>query len=177
MTGAARGLLVLLLAATAAAGWWFADGYVWPDAPAAFDDGPVVVLGGNPERPAFAAELTAGTDREVVVSWAASGWHAAGRSCEEPQVTCIRPEPVSTWGEAQAVGRLAAERGWERVTVVTSGFHRARAGSVVRRCVSVPVVVTGPDGPRVPVELAVREAGATVASAVLHRDCGGSDGR
>lgn len=165
------GILVILLAA---AGGWFVTRYVTPTQPAPFADGPVLVLGGNPERAAFAAALVpeASADRPVWLSYSRSGWERAGRSCDEDHVTCIAPEPVSTWGEAQAAAQLAAEQGWDQVTVVTSAFHRARSASLMRRCLDVPVVVTGPPAPDpVSWELARQEALATVASAVLYRDC------
>lgn len=50
-------------------------------------------------------------------------------------VTCVRPEPFSTSGEAFATARLAAERGWERAVVVTSTYHLTRTRVLLSRCV------------------------------------------
>lgn len=60
-------------------------------------------------------------------------------------VACFRPDPVSTAGEARAIGRLARGQDWERIAVVTSTYHATRARSRVARCVDAEVeVVTAP---------------------------------
>lgn len=147
-----------------------------PGAP--FPDGPVMVLGGDAERAAHAAALVgeAGPTRPVwVVHESIEAWEAVGRGCDEPYVHCIRPEPVSTWGEAQEAVRLAERHGWDRLTVVTSAYHRTRVRLLMGRCLDVPVRVTGPDRwpvrRTVPLRLAAREVAATLVSAVIHHDC------
>jgi uncharacterized SAM-binding protein YcdF (DUF218 family) len=50
------------------------------------------------------------------------------------RVLCFEPRPFSTQGEARTIARLARERGWSRVVVVTSTFHVTRARMLVRRC-------------------------------------------
>lgn len=49
-------------------------------------------------------------------------------------LTCVRPEPFSTSGEALATARLAAGRGWDRLVVVTSTYHLTRTRVLVDRC-------------------------------------------
>jgi len=65
-------------------------------------------------------------------------WPAANRLCAEGspgfQVVCFTPDPYSTRGEARGFARLARERGWRSVVVVTSTFHVTRARMLFRRC-------------------------------------------
>lgn len=137
-------------------------------------DGPVVALGGSPDRVAAAVAIVeqSGAERVLILSHPPQEERAPGGRCTEPGVRCVYPHPASTWGEAQAIARLAAEEGWPGVTVVTDDFHLARSGSLFRRCVDVPVhlVGTGTAG-RVPVTRAIREATATAVSALAYRDC------
>ena len=49
------------------------------------------------------------------------------------EVRSVIPEPSSTRGEARAVARLAGERGWQRIVVVTSSYHIPRSRLIFRR--------------------------------------------
>ena len=49
------------------------------------------------------------------------------------EVLSVVPEPSTTRGEAREVARLAAERGWQRIFVVTSSYHVPRARLIFRR--------------------------------------------
>jgi uncharacterized SAM-binding protein YcdF (DUF218 family) len=61
---------------------------------------------------------------------------------------CFDAEPYRTTGEARAIAHLAREHGWKRIDVVTSRFHRFRAGILVRRCVDGDVrMVAAPNPP------------------------------
>lgn len=65
---------------------------------------------------------------------------------EEPfEVLCPVPEPKSTIGEARAFGKLAEQRGWERVAVVTSRGHLARARLAVDQCTDAEVLPVAAD--------------------------------
>lgn len=65
---------------------------------------------------------------------------------EEPfEVICRVPEPNSTIGEARAFGALARQRGWERVAVVTSRDHLARARLAVDQCTDAEVLPVAAD--------------------------------
>lgn len=68
------------------------------------------------------------------------------------EVVCLRPAPDSTRAEAQAGARLARDRGWRQVVVVTSAEHAPRAGLLFRRCVTgeVKMVATKPPLPTPP---------------------------
>ena len=90
------------------------------------------------------------------------------------QVVCLRPEPDSTRAEAVAVGRLVAERGWQRVVVVTSASHVTRAGLLFRRCTGRPVDMVGttpPYGLRTKAEAIVHEWLGLTEAMVLRRSC------
>lgn len=54
--------------------------------------------------------------------------------CEEAGVTCIAPAPETTQGEAEVFARLAEERGWESVTVVSQTSHVPRIRILMGRC-------------------------------------------
>lgn len=57
------------------------------------------------------------------------------------EVVCLRPDPDSTRYEARAARRLATERHWKRVAVVTSTAHLTRAGVLFDRCLDADVVM------------------------------------
>jgi uncharacterized SAM-binding protein YcdF (DUF218 family) len=70
-------------------------------------------------------------------------------------VVCFTPDPDSTRGEAQAAGRLAAERGWKRVLLVTSRFHVTRARMLFDRCMDGDVDAVGVPYPRTRIPTAI----------------------
>jgi hypothetical protein len=148
--------------------------FVLPAAEPPLREGPVVALGGSPSRVEVAAAIVdrSAAERVLILSHPPQGEQAPGGRCADPGVRCIWPRPVSTWGEVQAIARLAAEGGWPGVTVVTDDFHLPRSRSLLRRCVAPPVHVvgTGATG-RVPLNRAVHEAAATLVSTVAYRGC------
>jgi uncharacterized SAM-binding protein YcdF (DUF218 family) len=52
------------------------------------------------------------------------------------EVLCERPDPVTTRGEAEMIHRLAAERSWRKIIVVTWRYHMPRARSIFGQCFS-----------------------------------------
>jgi uncharacterized SAM-binding protein YcdF (DUF218 family) len=64
------------------------------------------------------------------------------RACDsardEVEAICVRPNPLTTEGEAILTRRLAAERGWTKVIVVTWRYHLPRARFVFSKCLSWP---------------------------------------
>lgn len=147
-TVAGRVALVLLAGLLGVAAWL----YVWPPTGEPLDEGPVVVLGGGDgERLTAARELVGEPriGRELVLSQGASAqWELLGRTCVVEEVRCFEPEPGNTYGEALAVDRLAGERGWSQVTVVTSDYHATRTRLYFERCVAADVEVVGVDSGR-----------------------------
>jgi uncharacterized SAM-binding protein YcdF (DUF218 family) len=49
-------------------------------------------------------------------------------------VSCFKPEPDTTFGEARELRRLAIEQGWRTVIVVTFRPHISRARYIVEKC-------------------------------------------
>ncbi|TWH23712.1 uncharacterized SAM-binding protein YcdF (DUF218 family) [Rhodococcus rhodochrous J45] len=101
----------------------------------------IFVLGGAIyERYPYALELALeGFAPEVVVSnpnGARDVWLTD--LCDHPRyefpVTCFEPEPATTRGEAMELRRLAEQRGWESVIVVTFVPHVSRARFILDRC-------------------------------------------
>jgi uncharacterized SAM-binding protein YcdF (DUF218 family) len=154
---------------------------VWPstDGPRRAD-GLVVLAGGGGERLAEARRLMAGGVAPVLVvsHGRQPGWAEANRLCNGGapyEVVCIDPIPDRTQGEARAVGRLARERGWSSLVVVTSRYHVHRATMLVRRCFGGDVSGVGarPDSPGGLPSLRnlVREWAGYGHALVLERDC------
>ena len=71
------------------------------------------------------------------------------------RVVCFSPDPDSTRGEAEEVGRVATEHGWRHILVVTSRFHVTRARMLFERCVNGDVGAVGVDYPWTSIPLAV----------------------
>jgi len=97
----------------------------------------VVVLAGSRFRLPVGLELVArGVAPVLVISDGLDPRSpAANRICNErAQVLCPKPDPYSTRGEARLVARLARERGWDSIVVVSSRFHLFRARILFERC-------------------------------------------
>jgi uncharacterized SAM-binding protein YcdF (DUF218 family) len=115
--------------------------FVWPprhDAVRA--DAAVVLAGARGPRLAKGMELVHdGVAPVLVVSdgWSAT-WPEANRLCAGRRtpvpVVCFHPEPYSTRGEAEAFARMAEQRGWQSVVVVSSRYHLLRARMLFERC-------------------------------------------
>jgi uncharacterized SAM-binding protein YcdF (DUF218 family) len=139
----AAGIAALVLAgglAAATARW-----ILWPDTDEPGRADAVVVLGGGAgERLPAALELVKqGVAPVLLVS---HGEREAPELCgrEEPfEVICFEPKPDRTRGEAAYAARLARERGWRSILVVTSRYHAVRARMLFRRCFDGEVRAVG----------------------------------
>jgi len=152
--------------------------FVWPpsDAPTSAD-AVVVLSGDHGERLARALILLgAGVARTLVYDGAPDSTQAR-ELCEKPQgfeVVCLRPDPDNTRAEAYAAGRLALNRDWKTVVVVTSTQHVTRAGLLFRRCVdaTVDMVEAHPGfGVRLTARLIVSEWVKVAYSVTVERGC------
>lgn len=122
----------------------------------------VLVLAGDKRRLAVALELV---DRGVAPVLVISDgldprWTKANRLCrfgDPDRIVCVRPDPYSTRGEARLAGRLARERGWSSLVVVTSRFHLFRARTLLERCFDGRLDLVGAPNPglRLPLSIAL----------------------
>ncbi|MFC8527379.1 YdcF family protein [Nocardia sp. NPDC057227] len=130
------GLLLVIAALTAAGLPVFVHPQVDPLRPA----DAIVVLGGTPyERFDVGLELAErGLAPELVIS-ASTGLKdpAMARYCTGEhtfRVSCFEPDPWTTQGEAQEIGRRAAAEHWQHIIVVTFTPHVSRARYIVGKC-------------------------------------------
>jgi uncharacterized SAM-binding protein YcdF (DUF218 family) len=134
-------------------------------------DAVVVLAGGEGERLDRGLELISdGVASNLVVS------RGPDRLCgtrHEFAVYCFVPDPDDTRGEAEAVGRIAAQEGWHHLVVVTSDYHATRAGILVGRCFAGTIDVTAAHSDKSPLPLlwAVGHEWGGLIEAAIHRDC------
>ena len=88
------------------------------------------------------------------------------------RVLCFEPRPFSTQGEARTIARLARERHWTRVVVVTSTFHVTRARMLIRRCYHGRLWMVGTHTPwwKLPIDF-VWETGKMITQLTYQRGC------
>jgi uncharacterized SAM-binding protein YcdF (DUF218 family) len=110
--------------------------FVWPRQDALRRADAVVVLSGsNADRLPKGLELMRARVAPLLV--VSDGKRTDPTICSRRRpyrVLCIRPNPFSTRGEAEAIARLAAARHWRAVDVVTSRYHVFRTRLIVKRC-------------------------------------------
>lgn len=159
--------LVVLLLAWIAGGVWIL-GFPPEDDPARSDV--VVVLGpATPDRYEKGVELVeAGYSNTLVISVGQQERETLGFLCDGEnnyEVICFSPAPSSTRGEAQAVGALVEEHGWESMMIVTMRPHMARALLYFQRCFDGEILMVD-DGIARPednvIDLFLYESGAFV---------------
>jgi uncharacterized SAM-binding protein YcdF (DUF218 family) len=102
----------------------------------------VVVLAGSPgdRLPAGLELMDAGAASTLVLSAGADsprGWGQIEHLCDREhsfELICIVPQSDNTRGEAATISRLAEDRGWQSLALVTSSYHLDRATFLFRRC-------------------------------------------
>ena len=132
----------------------------------------VVVLSGAKQRLPLGERLVhQGYAPLLVVSRSTSPSAAETRACRSGAL-CFRADPYSTRGEARAIARLAAQRRWHMVDVVTSQFHVFRARIIIKRCYGGGLRMVGaPESRlRLPFDMA-RETGKLVYQETVARTC------
>lgn len=154
----------LVVGAVAAAGY---PVYVEPkvDKPRAADA--ILVVGGDAPEPRFRRGLELarqGLAPHLVLSNPGGQvQHHCNDDIAGVAVECFDPEPRSTLGEARKLGRLAAERNWRTVMVVTYTPHISRARYIMQSCF---------DGELVMVEVPIRLPVTSWAWMYLYQSAG-----
>lgn len=129
--------LLTAVAATAAAGW---PVYVRPQIDPLRRADAIVVLGGTPyERYDVGVELAnRGYAPQLIISNSiGSGDRTMDKYCKghfDFAVSCFEPDPWTTRGEAEEIGRRATQQGWHHIIVVTFTPHVSRARYIVEKC-------------------------------------------
>ena len=135
--------LVLLLAFVVATG----ELLIWPAQDMPGQVSAIVLLAGPGDRMAVALDLADSHRAPVLV--VSQGYDGYGGPCpprpSEVTLICFDPNPPTTRGEAEYVGRLARQYHWTSVVVVASRPQATRARLLVERCFAGQVyVATGP---------------------------------
>jgi uncharacterized SAM-binding protein YcdF (DUF218 family) len=104
------------------------------------------------------------------------GSRDATNSCSPPipgvAVTCFDPDPVTTQGEAEFAGHLAANHHWRSVVLVTTRPQDSRARLRMARCFGGRIyVATAPLPKRQWLKAVVYEWGALAKALVIERGC------
>jgi hypothetical protein len=120
---------------------------VWPAAGMPERVDAIVMLAGPGARLPVALDLAREHRAPVLV--VSQGWQGYGGPCPSPvpgvKLICFEPDPGTTRGEAEALGRLAKQFGWSSVVLVTTRTQDTRARIIAGRCFGGSTyVVTAP---------------------------------
>ena len=109
----------------------------------------------------------------LVVSRGSQGY---GGPCPHPvpgvKLICFEPDPPTTRGEAEALGRMARQFHWSSVVLVTTSFQDTRARILAERCFGGSTYVVAAPMPLSswPYQIAYGW-GALLKALVVHRTC------
>jgi uncharacterized SAM-binding protein YcdF (DUF218 family) len=170
---------VAVVLAIVLAGFCVASGrlFIWPaqGMPARVDA--IVVLGGPGDRLGQGLELAnQGRAPVLVVSRGLPNDQILDRVCGQHdrafRLICFLPQPGTTQGEAEFVGRLAKQEHWQSVALVTTPDQDTRARIRFGRCYSgnLYVVTTPLAISKWPYEIAYQWT-AMFRATVLQRSC------
>lgn len=130
-------------------------------------DAIVSLDGDRPRRLRKAVELAAAGSAEslVIVRGEAVAPELLAAESLPFEVLSVVPDPSTTRGEARAVARLAEERRWRRVLVVTSTYHVPRARLIFRRALGceLALVSAGCRKTRLPLDVSWEVAKSLLA--------------
>lgn len=136
----------VLLAEALAAGGLLGLAVVWPPVHQPDRADAVVLLSGDGARLPLALRLMERRVSSTLVFVGQPDTLAVDNLCRTSQsfeVVCLRPMPDNTRTEARATGRLARQRRWSSMVVVTSRFHVVRARMLFDRCFGGTVEAVG----------------------------------
>jgi len=112
--------------------------FVWPAQGMPAQVSAIVMLAGPGDRLPVALQLAREHRAPVLV--VSRGWKGYGGPCPPPvpgvQLICFDPDPGTTKGEAEALGRLAKKYGWTSVVLVATRTQDTRARIIAERCYS-----------------------------------------
>ena len=134
-------------------------------------DAVVVLAGGEGERLDKGLQLVQdGVAPNLVVS---TGPDELCTGRHPFSVYCFLPHPDDTRGEAEAVGRIAAQHGWQHIVLVTSDYHATRARILVERCFAGTVDVSAAHSSKGPLPLlwAIGHEWGGLIESAIHRGC------
>lgn len=137
---AVAGVVVVFTAATAGV-------LVWPPQGAPATANAIVMLAGTGDRLPVALALA--RDHRAPVLVVSRGWMGYGGPCPPPtpgvKTICFDPDPGTTRGEAEYVGKLASRYGWHSLIVVATRPQAVRARLMMGRCFAgTTYMVTAP---------------------------------
>lgn len=133
----------------------------------------LVIAGASDGRHELGAQLIEdGVAENFVVSNSAGARDKVGYShCNgdarpesAAETWCMKPDPVTTTGEAMAIEKLAEQEGWTSVVAVTDRPHNHRVRTNLERCTDLEYTVISIDGfniTRLPARM-VREIGGYI---------------
>ena len=148
--------------------------FIWPAQGMPSHVDAIVVLGGPGDRLGRGLEL-AQQDRAPVLA-ISEGLEVPPSLCrprsQAPQVICFQPDPLTTQGEAEFAGRLAAKYHWRSMVLVTTPDQDTRARIRFSRCFGggLYVVTTPLPASQWIYEIAYQWA-ATTKALVVQRSC------
>ena len=120
---------------------------VWPAQGMPTRVSAIVMLAGPGDRLPVALQLAREHRAPVLV--VSRGWQGYGGPCPPPvpgvKLICFDPDPGTTRGEAEVIGRLAKQFHWSSVVLVTTRTQDTRARIITERCFDGSTyVVTAP---------------------------------
>jgi hypothetical protein len=121
--------------------------FVWPAQGMPARVSAIVMLAGPGDRLPVALELAREHWAPVLV--VSRGWQGYGGPCPPPvpgvKLICFDPDPGTTRGETEALGRLAKQFRWSSVVLVATRTQDTRARIMAERCFGGSTyVVTAP---------------------------------
>ena len=121
--------------------------FVWPAQGMPTTVDAIVMLAGPGDR--LPAALQLAREHRAPVLVVSRGWEGYGGPCPPPipgvKLICFDPDPGTTRGEAEALGRLAKRFRWSSLVLVTTRTQDTRARIRVERCFSGSTyVITAP---------------------------------
>jgi hypothetical protein len=150
--------------------------FVWPRVGMPPQVSAIVVLGGAGNRLDTAISLARDHRAPYLVISRGSPYWGQGSRCGPPiagvTVICFDPDPSSTQGEAEAVGRLAREFHWQSLVLVTTPDQDTRGRIRVGRCFAGAVyAVTTPLPSNYWAWAVIYEWGALLKAELWQRAC------